>query len=325
MHEGCALPATRTCSAPTRGLPRREAGADPAGRRPGGVPSRSRSTSPGPARLGSASLDSRGLDSASLGRLGSLEARLARSAAEIHAAQALRYEIFYEEMAAVPCGPAAQRRRDADEFDALCDHILVLDHAAACGGKPLVIGTCRLLRQDTADLNFGFYTASEFDIAPLLAGNSLRFLELGRSCVREPYRSRRAVELLWHAVWSYVVRHRMDVMIGCASLAGTDPDRLALPLSFLHHHALAPVDWRVRARPHRYIAMDRMAKEAVTGAFRALPPLLKGYLRLGAYVGDGAVVDSQFGTTDVCMVLPVSGISRRYVDYYGADAGRHAC
>ena len=266
------------------------------------------------------------LGAASLGRLGSLEVRLATSAAEIRAAQTLRYEIFYEEMSAVPDRLAALRRRDEDEFDALCDHVLVLDHDAASGDRPRVIGTCRLLRQDTADANFGFYTASEFDIGPLLARSSLRFLELGRSCVLEPYRTRRAVELLWHGVWRYVLRHRMDVLIGCASLAGTDPDRLALPLSFLHHHALAPEEWRVRAQPHRHVAMDRMAKDAVTrAALHALPPLLKGYLRLGAFIGDGAVVDPQFGTTDVCMVLPVSGISRRYVNYYGADAGRHAC
>jgi putative hemolysin len=118
----------------------------------------------------------------------------------------------------------------------------------------------------------------------------------------------------------------MDVMVGCASLEGTDPDRLALPLSFLYHHARAPEEWRVRAHDHRYIEMNRMPLSAIDtrAALRALPPLIKGYLRLGAFVGDGAVVDHRFGTTDVCIVLPVAAIDPRYVDYYGADASRYA-
>jgi len=266
-----------------------------------------------------------------LGRLGSLEVRLARTAGEIRAAQKLRYHVFYEEKSAMPSGAAALQRRDRDEFDAVCDHVLVLDHETPAEAfrrrKPTVVGTYRLLRQEVAELNFGFYTASEFDIQGLVEAKSppLRFMELGRSCVLKSYRNKRTIELLWHGVWSYVLMHHVDVMIGCASIEGTDPDRLALPLSFLHHHALAPEEWRVRALPRRYVSMERMPKEAVDvrAALHALPPLVKGYLRLGALIGDGAVIDRQFGTTDVCMVLPVSGISQRYVNYYGADASRH--
>jgi putative hemolysin len=144
--------------------------------------------------------------------------------------------------------------------------------------------------------------------------------------VLAPYRNKRTVELLWHGIWSYVLRHRVDVMLGCASLDGTDPERLALPLSFLHHFAAAPEAWQTRALPHRRVEMNLMAKDAIDpkAALRALPPLIKGYLRLGASIGDGAVVDHQFGTTDVLIVLPVSAINTRYIEHFGADATRHA-
>jgi putative hemolysin len=190
-----------------------------------------------------------------------------------------------------------------------------------------VVGTYRLLRQSLAERHGGFYTAGEFDIDGLIARHpGAKFLELGRSCVLAPYRNRRTVELLWHGIWTYVLRRRHDVMIGCASLEGTDPGRLALPLSFLHHFAAAPEPWRARALADRRVEMNRMAKEAVDpkAALRELPPLIKGYLRLGAYVGDGAVIDYQFGTTDVLIVLPIAAINARYIGHFGADADRHA-
>jgi L-ornithine Nalpha-acyltransferase len=264
-------------------------------------------------------------------RAGNLEVRLAESAAEVDAAQALRYRVFYEELAAVPDARAQALRRDIDAFDLICDHLLVLDHSAPrrpfLRHRPEIVGTYRLLRQEIAELNGGFYSAAEYAVAPLIeACPDLRFLELGRSCVLEPYRNKRTVELLWHGIWSYVLMHNLDVMIGCASLEGTDPDRLAVPLSFLHHTALAPPAWRVRAIEERYVAMDRLPPASVDpkAALRQLPPLIKGYLRLGAYIGDGAVIDYQFGTTDVMMILPVSAINPRYVHYYGADASRYA-
>jgi putative hemolysin len=163
------------------------------------------------------------------------------------------------------------------------------------------------------------YTAGEFDIDALIGRHAnLQFLELGRSCVLAPYRNKRTVELLWHGVWAYVLQNRADVMIGCASLDGTEPRRLALPLSFLHHHARAPETWRARALPSRYVEMNRLSREAVDpkAALRMLPPLIKGYLRLGALIGDGAVIDHEFGTTDVLIVLPVAEIKDRYLAHF---------
>jgi L-ornithine Nalpha-acyltransferase len=198
----------------------------------------------------------------------------------------------------------------------------VLDHAksdTSSLNRPAVVGTYRLLRQPLAEEFGGFYTGGEFDIDALITRHAnLQFLELGRSCVLAPYRNKRTVELLWHGIWSYVLQNRADVMIGCASLDGTDPRRLSPPLSFLHHTARAPETWRARALPNRYIEMNRLAPEAIDpkAALRALPPLIKGYLRLGACIGDGAVVDHEFGTTDVLIVLPVSAISERYIEHF---------
>ena len=287
-----------------------------------------------------------------LGRIGSLEIKLAESAKEIRRAQRLRYRVFFEEMQGAPSMMARFARRDADPFDAVCDHLLVTDHqlrapkpTAVLPGlkgfdvgavdpsspfrmrKPKVVGTYRLLRGEVADRTFGFYSASEFEVDGLVSRHPrLSFLELGRSCVLEPYRDKRTVELLWHGIWAYVLAHGVDVMIGCASLEGTDPERLALPLSYLHHFHAAPPQWRVPAVESRRAEMRLLAREAIDprAALRALPPLIKGYLRLGAFIGDGAVVDHAFGTTDVLIVLPRQSINPRYVAYYGADAGRHA-
>lgn len=264
-----------------------------------------------------------------LGRLGSLEVRLARKAAEVRRAQKLRYNVFYKEGRAIADARTLFARRDIDMFDSVCDHLLVVDHQLLhpIKRKPTVVGTYRLLRQEIAERHNGFYSASEFEIAPLLARHpDLRFLELGRSCVLPPYRNKRTVELLWHGIWTYVRHFGLDVMIGCASLEGTDPGALALPLSFLHHYARAPEEWRASATPRRHVDMNRMPKDAIDpkAALHSLPPLIKGYLRLGAFIGEGAVIDHQFGTTDVLMILPVSAISARYIGHFGADASRHA-
>ncbi|MCP3053920.1 GNAT family N-acetyltransferase [Aurantimonas sp. LRZ36] len=261
-----------------------------------------------------------------LGRIGQLEVRLARRPAEVRASQELRYHVFYEEMSAQPSTLQKMTRRDRDGFDRYCDHLLVLDHSHGGPIDNRIVGTYRLLRGEMAALAGGFYTAQEFDIAPMLARHQgTRFLELGRSCVLKDYRGKRTVELLWQGIWSYVLRHDIDVLFGCASLAGTDPEALAVPLAFLRQNAPAPAEWRVRAREERGIFPPDPPRDVdARRALAALPPLLKGYLRLGGYIGEGAVVDHQFGTTDVLVVLPRANINPRYIGHYGADAGRFA-
>lgn len=267
----------------------------------------------------------------SFGRIGPLEVRLAKNTKEIKKAQRLRYQVFYEEMSAIADAQTLATQRDTDPYDAFCDHMLVVDHSSMKRNKlgrlkPEIVGTYRLLRQDVADCHGGFYTASEFDIQPLIDANpGKRFLELGRSCVLKPYRNKKTVELLWHGIWSYVLTHNIDVMLGCASIEGTDPQTLATQLSFLHHNASAPDKWQVSALPEQYVDMNLLPADQLNPkeALRALPPLVKGYLRLGAFIGDGAVIDHQFGTTDVLIILPVSELNSRYVNYYGADASRY--
>lgn len=263
------------------------------------------------------------------GAIGNLEVQLAKSRGDLRRAQRLRYEVFYEEMSAIPDSTAMLRRRDEDAYDPICDHLLVIDRGSApvsrkrpWKGRPRVVGTYRVLRQEVADRHDGFYTQGEYNIAPLVAARSpdYSFMELGRSCVLKPYRNRRTVELLWHGLWTYVREHGVDVMLGCASFEGVDPDQHAMALSFLYHTALAPEEWRVRAHEHLHVEMNRLDKDQLDlrAAMRALPPLIKGYLRLGAYVGDGAVIDRQFGTTDVLIILPVEAIDTRYFSHFGA-------
>jgi putative hemolysin len=267
------------------------------------------------------------------GSIGELEVRLAGTRGDVKLAQRLRYDVFYREMSAKPTFAAQMRGRDEDRYDSTCDHLLVVDTSLeddpgrgwTVRRKTQVVGTYRVLRQEVAQRTRGFYTQREYDIAPLIAAKAgYRFMELGRSCVLKPYRNKRTVELLWHGLWRYVREHRVDVMIGCASFEGTNPDEHAMALSFLHHNALAPEEWRVRAHDHLYVPMDRLPKEQVDvkAALKALPPLIKGYLRLGAFVGNGAVIDRQFGTVDVLIVLPVEEIDSRYFDHFGAPGER---
>ncbi|KAA0968553.1 GNAT family N-acetyltransferase [Aureimonas fodinaquatilis] len=267
-------------------------------------------------------------DSASpvLGRIGPLETRIARSRLEVRAAQALRYRVFYQEMRAKASPLQRVRRLDSDQFDRLCDHLLVIDTSLPGTVTEQIVGTYRLLRQEMLPAGASFYTAQEFDISTLVARHpDKRFLELGRSCVLKDYRSKRTVELLWQGIWSYVLNHRIDVLFGCASFSGTDPRALELPLSFLRENARPPQEWQVTALPARRVPLGEGGSCAdARRALAAMPPLLKGYLRLGGHVGDGAVVDMQFGTTDVLIVLPVANISERYVSHYGSDAGRFA-
>ncbi len=261
------------------------------------------------------------------GRIGNMEVRLAHTRSDLKRAQRLRYHVFYEEMAAIPDALATMSRRDEDPFDSICDHLLVLDHGPAAKvspwpRRPRVVGTYRILRQDVAELHDGFYTQGEYNISPMLekSGEDCRFMELGRSCVLKPYRNRRTVELLWQGIWSYAREHGVDAMLGCASFEGTDPRRHADALSFLHHNSMAPERWRVKAHDHVRVDMNmkRPGEFTTRDALRAMPPLIKGYLRLGAYVGDGAVIDHQFGTTDVFIILPVEAINERYFTHFGA-------
>ena len=242
--------------------------------------------------------------------------RLAAEPWELDAAQALRYRVFYEEMGAHATPEVAAARRDSDEFDAVADHLLVVDHARG-EGRESVVGTYRLLRRASAARIGRFYSSAEYDIARL-TGYDGEVLELGRSCVDQAYRTRGTLQLLWRGIAAYVFKHRIDLMFGCASLHGTDPDALAAPLAYLWHTHLAPPALRPRALAHRHVEMNRMPIEAIDqrAVLTELPPLIKGYLRLGGFVGDGAVIDHQFNTTDVCVVVKTDLVTDKYYRHY---------
>lgn len=260
-------------------------------------------------------------------RAGKLDVRLATTREEIAAAQSLRYDIFYEEMGATPTFADRKHRRDFDAYDSICDHLLVVDHGDV--GQPRVVGTYRLLREIVARQHRGFYSSGEYDLSPLLSRNfqgsiseGRQLLELGRSCVHPAYRNISTINLLWRGIASYLQMHDIGFMFGCASLHGTDPNEHAAALSYLYHHHLARPELRVRALPEHYVPMDRLPRDAYDPreVLRVLPPLVKGYLRVGSVVGDGAFIDRQFNTTDVFILMPVEGIAARYSGRYKVGA-----
>jgi putative hemolysin len=251
---------------------------------------------------------------------GALEVRMAQTAAEIDAAQALRYRVFYDEMAARPTPQMAAAQRDFDEFDPVCDHLLVLDHNQGEGARA-VVGTYRLIRRAAAQRMGRFYSEAEYDISVLTA-MPREILELGRSCVDQAHRTRPTMQLLWRGIAAYVFHYDIALMFGCASLPGTDIKALAEPLSYLYHHHLAPPELRPRALPQRYTDMAILPSSAIDtrAALKSVPPLIKGYLRLGGFVGDGAVIDTQFNTTDVCIVVKTDLVTEKYYKHYERTA-----
>ncbi len=250
--------------------------------------------------------------------------RVAETAEEVMAAQALRYRVFYEGMDAKPNDAMAEVKRDFDSFDEFCDHLLVFDESRG-DGPHAVVGTYRVMRRAGAARRGQFYSADEYDIAKLVSFPG-EILELGRSCIDPAYRTGKTMQILWHGIADYVLGHDIQLMFGCASLPGTDPDELALPLSYLYHSHLAPAALRPRALDARYVSMDRLPASEVAPrrALKVLPPLLKGYLRLGGFVGDGAVVDYDFGTTDVCVVVKTELVTDRYFRHYTRDENSKA-
>ena len=251
---------------------------------------------------------------------GDFEVRLAATAAEIDAAQALRYRVFYEEMKAQPTPEMAARQRDFDAFDEVCDHLLVLDRRRGEGPEGIV-GTYRLIRRAAAAKMGRFYSSAEYDIQKMIDYHG-EVLELGRSCIAKDARNTATMQMLWRGIALYAYHYNIEVMFGCASLPGTDPSQHAQALSYLYHRHLAPPEIRVRALEHRYIKMDVLEPGSYDErkAMARVPPLIKGYLRLGGFVGDGAVIDSEFNTTDVFIIVKTELVTEKYMRHYERGA-----
>jgi len=249
-------------------------------------------------------------------RIGNLEVRLAQNVAEVEAAQRLRYRVFYEEMAAKATDEQAESKLDVDLFDVGCDHVLVLDHNREEGDQ--VIGTYRMLRRSVAEKHAGFYTATEYNISKLLEHPG-ELLEVGRSCVDFNYRTRPTLELLWRGIASYVDQFDIQLIFGCASFPTVNPAEIQEELAYLYYHHLAPPALCAAALPERAVKMNVIGPQDINPrkVLTKLPPLIKGYLRVGAFVGEGAVIDEQWGSTDVCIVVKTDLITNKYAKHFG--------
>ena len=241
--------------------------------------------------------------------------RLAASEADLRYAQRLRYRVFVEELGGD--GPLVDHAAglEKDRFDPFYDHLLLIDPAEPLDGG--VIGVYRLLREDQAKRAGQFYSEDEYDLSVLKASGR-RLLELGRSCLAPHYRGGMAMVHLWAGLADYVDQHGIEVLFGVASFHGTDIAALKEPLAFLHHRHRAPPELRVRAQEAHFQRMD-LVNEADLDRRRAMlqtPALIKAYLRLGGFVGDGAFVDHAFNTTDVCLVMDTARLNAKQARMY---------
>ncbi|MCE6949580.1 GNAT family N-acetyltransferase [Cereibacter sphaeroides] len=246
-----------------------------------------------------------------------LELRLAASDRDLRAAQRLRYRIFVEELGGNGDLVDHSARLERDEFDAHCDHLLLIDRRRSAEALDDVVGVYRLMPGDRAERLGRFYCDTEYDLDPLRRSGR-RLLELGRSCVHEEYRGGSAVFLLWSGLADYVLSHGTELLFGVASFHGIDTEALAEPLACLHHNHLAPAELRVRVRPECGVRMDLIPADRIDrrAAMLAMPPLIKAYLRLGGFVGEGAWIDRAFNTTDVCLVMDTARMSARHRELY---------
>lgn len=249
------------------------------------------------------------------------DVKLATSEAEMRAAQRLRYEVFVAELGGAGAMVDHDQRLERDAFDPVYEHLLLRDLDRPADDMQGVVGVYRLLLGSSLPEGQSFYSETEYDLSRLRAtGRPL--LELGRSCVHADYRGGLAMIALWNGLADYVQSHGVEVLFGVASFHGTDLARLAAPLSLLHHRHLAPPDLRVRARTDHFQSMDLVSVEDLdaVAANRAIPPLIKAYLRLGGCVGDGAYIDHAFNTTDVCLVMDTARMSEKRKAFHSQRA-----
>lgn len=247
-----------------------------------------------------------------------LSLKIAETDEEIIAAQKLRYKVFYEEMGATPTEEMQYLGREVEKYDPYCQHLLVIDNNLPADQR--VVGTYRLLTlEDATNFGISLYTESEFDISKLKASGK-RIMEVSRSCVLESHRSKMVINMLWRGIADCVVANDVDYLIGVPSLMGTDMEAHKNTLSYLQAYHLADEN----LCPEMLVNSDNslplpIGNKDVLDAkreFVKLPPLLKGYIRLGAMVGNGVYIDRQFNTIDVVIIVPMAQMDARYLDRY---------
>lgn len=243
--------------------------------------------------------------------------KLAETPQELQAAQRLRYKVFVEELGGHGAMVDDAARLEQDQFDPHFDHLILMDEALEVDPIDKVVGVYRLLPSDRAETLGRFYSEDEYDLSTLKASGR-KLLELGRSCLHPAYRGGAAMFHLWNGLASYVFDNEIEILFGVASFHGTDPEDLAAPLSLLHHRHLAPEYLRTRAQPEHFQSMNLIAEDQIDrrAAMLAVPALIKAYLRLGGFVGEGAFVDHAFNTTDVCLIMDTTRMNEKQKALY---------
>lgn len=243
----------------------------------------------------------------------SFTVKLAETDEELRAAQRLRYDVFVRELGGGGEMVDHAEGLERDQFDPYFDHMLAYDDVT---GE--VVGVYRLLPGDRVAEVGRFYSEDEYDLT-VLKNSGRKLLELGRSCLHPDFRGGTAMYHLWNGLAKYVSEREIEVLFGVASFHGTDVKHLAQPLSMLHHNHLAPPELRVRAQPDVYQNMNLVPKDALDrrSAMLQVPALIKAYLRLGGFVGEGAFIDHAFNTTDVCLILDTTRMNERQRRIYG--------
>tara|TARA_B100000989_G_scaffold297728_1_gene284474 strand:- start:1315 stop:2130 length:816 start_codon:yes stop_codon:yes gene_type:complete len=222
-------------------------------------------------------------------------------------AQKLRFNTFFKESSV----NNSDCYLDSDKYDKFCDHLVVIDKSVS---SYYVVGTYRLMVNSTNNSQENFYTETEFDLYNLKKLD-LKILEVGRSCVHKNYRDGKIIRLLWKGLSTYIKKAKVDLIIGCASFQCSNTDKIENQLSFLKNFYSAPkkyLTFALKSKRAKWKNID-ITKIPKSKIFKSLPPLIKAYLRVGAWVGDGAVFDPYFKTIDICIILKSDKIEARYL------------
>ena len=242
--------------------------------------------------------------------------KLAETKSELKQAQALRYSVFYKEKKAKPTFTKKIIKLDYDKIDKYADHLIVLDKKNT---KNKIVGTYRLIRGDVAKLFGGYYSSSEFNLINITNNyKDKHILELGRSCVHQDYRNGSIMNLLWKAIAEYVKLYDIKILLGCASFSGIEPTKYSDELSYLRQNFCLPEHLSVESFDKNIYPIYKLKENNSNKLriFAKLPPLLKGYLRVGGKVSHNFYVDHNFNTIDLCVVVNTSDIDEKYRKKY---------
>ena len=239
---------------------------------------------------------------------GSIELKIIDNTDQLmHKVKKLRYESFF--------GESDKVKYDSDEFDKLCDHLVAIDKSIS---DDYVVGTYRLLLKPKFVKSQKFYSQTEFNISKLTKKKSLTLLEAGRSCVHKNYRDGSVIKLLWRGLATYIVKNQVDIVFGCASFPSSNHNLFRNQLSYLKHYHSSPKYLKTKPLWKLKVKFKTIDKKLLNSneEFRKLPPLIKAYIRVGAFVGSGAIVDKEFDTTDVLIVLETKKMLKKYSKLY---------